>query len=70
LKKRMSFGLPALLLAAALMLASCRGSGGGAQGSVGTVGDAQETSEATTGEMAGINHGSMEMGSGETARKS
>jgi uncharacterized protein (DUF305 family) len=68
LKKRMSFGLPALLLAAALMLASC-GSGGGAQGSAGSGGDAQETSEETTSEMAGMDHGSMEMGSGETAPK-
>lgn len=68
MKKRMSFGLPALLLAAALMLASC-GSGGGAQGSAGTGGDAQETSEETTGEMAGMDHGSMERGSGETAPK-
>ena len=64
----MSFGLPALLLAAALMLASC-GSGGGAQGSAGSGGDAQETSEETTSEMAGMDHGSMEMGSGETAPK-
>ena len=68
MKKRMSFGLPALLLAAALMLASC-GSGGGAQGSAGSGGDAQETSEETTGEMAGMDHGSMERGSGETAPK-
>ena len=69
MKKRMSFGLPALLLAAALMLASC-GSGGGAQGgSAGSGGNAQETSEETTSEMAGMNHGSMEMGSGETAPK-
>jgi len=69
LKKRMSFGLPSLLLAATLMLASCGSSGGGAQGSAGTGGDAQETSEETTGEMAGMDHGSMERGSGETAPK-
>ncbi|HVE99794.1 MAG TPA: DUF305 domain-containing protein [Rubrobacteraceae bacterium] len=69
MKKRMSFGLPALLLAAALILASCGSSGGGTQETAGAGGDAQETSEETTGEMASMNHGSMEMGSGETAPK-
>ena len=69
MKRRTSFGLPSLLLAATLMLASCGSSGGGAQGSAGSGGDAQETSEETTSEMAGMDHGSMEMGSGETAPK-
>ncbi len=67
MKKRTSFGLPALLLVTALMLASCGGSGGGAQEeSAGSGGDTQDTEE-TTGSMAGMDHGSMEMGSEETA---
>lgn len=70
MKKRTSFGLPALLLAVALILASCSGSGGGAQEeSAGSGGDTQEATEETTSEMAGMDHGSMEMGSEETAPK-
>lgn len=65
----MSFGLPALLLAAALILASCGSSGGGTQETAGTGGDAQEATQETTNEMAGMDHGSMEIGSGETAPK-
>ncbi len=64
-------GLPGLLLAVALVLASCAGSGGSAQqeddGSSGSSGDAQEESQ---GGMQGMDRGGMsgmDMGSGETA---
>ncbi len=69
MKKRTSFWLPALLLAATLISASCGGSGGGTQGSAGSGGDTQEATEETTSEMAGMDHGSMEMGSEEAAPK-
>jgi uncharacterized protein (DUF305 family) len=60
-----SFGLPALLLAAALALASCGGSGLSQQ-EENESGGAEESQE-STGEMAGMDHGSTDTSSGGTA---
>ncbi|MCA1740633.1 MAG: DUF305 domain-containing protein, partial [Actinobacteria bacterium] len=57
--------LPALLLAVALILASCGGSGS-TQKEAASSGTQEETQE-TTGRMAGMDHGSTDTGSGETA---
>ncbi len=58
-----TFGLPALLLAAALILASCGGSGtgGSEQGNAG-----QDNAESEDG-MQGMDHGGMNTGSGDMA---
>lgn len=60
-----SFVLPALLLAVALILASCGGSGS-AQQETGSGGTQEETQETTCG-MAGMDHDWTDAGSGETA---
>lgn len=60
-----SFVLPALLLAVALILASCGGSGS-TQKETASGGTQEETQE-TTGGMAGMDHGSMDTGSSDTA---
>ncbi len=58
-----TFGLPALLLAAALIMASCGGSGtgGSEQGNAG-----QDNAESEDG-MQGMDHGGMNTGSGDMA---
>jgi uncharacterized protein (DUF305 family) len=67
LKKYMSFGLPALLLAAFFVLVSCGGSGYTQQEEEGESSDTQASQEETTDGMAGMDHGSMEMGSESVA---
>jgi uncharacterized protein (DUF305 family) len=57
--------LPALLLAVALILASCGGSGSTQQET--ESGSAQEETQETTGGMAEMDHDSTDTGSGETA---
>lgn len=61
MEKLASFGLPALLLATTLFLASCGGTGSSQQ-EESEPGDTQASQEETTSEMAGMN-----MGSGVTA---
>jgi uncharacterized protein (DUF305 family) len=60
-------GLLALLIAAVLALASCGGSDSAQQEENESGGAQEEQTQETTGEMAGMDHGSMEMGSGEAA---
>jgi Cu+-exporting ATPase len=59
-----SFGLPALLLAVALILASCGGSGGSEQDEQGS-GSADDMRDMDHGEMTGMDHASMGHGSSE-----
>jgi hypothetical protein len=66
LKKYMSFGLPALLLVVAFVLASCGGSGSTQQEESESSGT-QASQEETTDKMAGMDHRSMETGSGSVA---
>lgn len=72
MERHRSFSLLVLLIAAALLLASCGGSGSAEQ-EAGSAGGGEESSEETSGmrgmggETSGMDHGSMEMGSGETA---
>jgi uncharacterized protein (DUF305 family) len=64
LKKYMSFGLPALLLAVTFVLASCGGSGSTQQEEKSESSGTQASQEETTDGMAGMDHGSMKTGSG------
>lgn len=57
MKQAKTFGLPALLLAAALMLASCSGPGSAGQGS------AEQSSTGSEDSMQGMDHGSGGMAS-------
>jgi uncharacterized protein (DUF305 family) len=75
LKRGANFWLPVLLLAVAVALASCGGTGGGAQGGAEDDGGMQGMDHGgarggeTTSGMAGMDHGPMGMGSGGMARE-
>ncbi len=58
MKRQLSFGLPTLLLAVALILASCGGSGGSEQDEQGS-GSADDMRDMDHGEMTGMDHASM-----------
>jgi uncharacterized protein (DUF305 family) len=61
--------LLALLLAVAFLVAACGGAGGGQQGGKDGGGNKKEAAEKSGGGMAGMDHGSMGMGSKGMAKQ-